>query len=136
MKSFFEWTNELTVNIEEIDSQHKEFIHLINELYISIKTGKSSEVPGNILSRVVEYATIHFATEERLMKIHGYPELANHKKEHQELKENLLELNRRFNDGQSVSAGSVAVFLKDWLTNHIRMTDMKYGSFLKIKGMI
>ncbi len=136
MKKFFKWTNELTVNIEEIDSQHKEFINLIDELYLSIKTGKSGEVLGNILSRLVEYATIHFATEERLMKIHGYSELADHRKEHQELKKNLLELNRRFNDGQPVSDGSVAIFLKDWLQKHIRMTDMKYASYLNSKGEI
>jgi len=136
MKYFFEWTDELTVNIEEIDSQHKEFISLINDLYISITTGKSSEVLGDILSRLIEYATIHFATEERLMKIHGYSELADHKKEHRELKDNLLELNRRFNRGQSVPTGSVAIFLKNWLKKHIRMTDMKYGSFIKSKGMI
>lgn len=135
MKKYFEWTDDLSVNIEEIDDQHKEFINIANGLYISIVTGKGNDALGGILSKLVEYATIHFATEERLMKIHGYSGLAVHSREHQELRKQLLKLHDRFNEGKPVPADSVANFLTDWLAKHIRMTDMQFGSFLNSKGV-
>ena len=78
---------------------------------------------------------MHFATEERLMKVHGYPGLANHKKEHDELKKHLLEINRRFNTDQLILAETVLYFLEDWADNHVKKTDMECGPFLNSKGV-
>ena len=132
---FFRWTNELSTHIEEIDNQHKEFISIVNELYEAIKTDREEGILGEILSKLIEYAIIHFTTEERLMKKYGYHDLANHKKEHHEFKKHIVELNNSFYSNQSVFAGTVLKFVKDWLTKHIKMTDMKYASFLKDKDV-
>ncbi len=132
----FQWTKELSVHIEEIDNQHKEFFSIINELNESIKTEKKEDdILGTILSQLIEYAIIHFTTEERLMKKYGYYDLANHKKEHDGFKKHILELKNKFNTDQSVSAATVAKFSKEWLTKHIKMTDMKYASFLEDKDI-
>ena len=130
---YFQWIDELSTHVEEVDIQHKEFISLINELHGAIKAGKEADVLGGILSNLIEYAIIHFATEERLMKKSGYHDLASHKKEHDEFKNHISELNNRYDNDQSVSAGTVARFIKDWLTKHIKMTDMKYAVFLQGK---
>ena len=133
---YFQWTEELSVNIEEIDNQHQQLVSLMNNLSVAIHMGKGDNVLGEILTKLSEYATIHFATEERLMKIHGYPDLANHKKEHHALKNHVLELNSRLNAGQLLPAVTVSNFLKDWIVNHFQQTDMKFGPFLNDKGVL
>lgn len=131
----FKWTDELSVNIDEIDSQHKEFIKLTNELSDAIIAGKEEDIIEETLSTLIGYANMHFASEERLMKIHGYPDLAMHKKEHSELKETILKLNHRFNTGQLAHAATIAVFLEGWITNHLQTIDKEYSSFLNSKGV-
>jgi hemerythrin len=133
---YFQWTDELSVNIEEIDSQHKEFITLTNELSGAIKIGRGFDILEETLSKLIEYAEMHFATEVRLMKVHGYPGLASHKKEHDELKKHLLEINRRFNTDKLILADTVLYFLEDWAENHVKKTDMKCSLFLNNKGVL
>ena len=90
---------------------------------------------GEIISGLVEYAIIHFTTEERLLKNYGYNDLANHKREHGEFKKHILELNNRYITDHSVSSMPLVQFVKDWFTKHIKMTDMKYVLFLKGKDL-
>ena len=132
---YFRWTEALSVHIDEIDNQHKEFISIINDLHEAIKTGTSDDVLGRILSKLNEYAIIHFVTEERLMKKYGYHDLVNHKKEHNVFKKHISDLNKKSLSNQPVSAGTVVKFIKNWLTKHIKMSDMKYASFLKDKNV-
>ena len=131
----FEWTDELSVNIDEIDSQHKKFIKLTNELSDAINAGKEKDILEETLSTLIEYANMHFASEERLMKTHGYPDLEIHKKEHDELKETILKINHRFNAGQLAHAATISAFLEGWISNHLETTDKKYSSFLNSKGV-
>ena len=133
---YLRWTDKLSVNIEEIDSQHQDLITLINDVFMAVEIGKGDDILGEALAELIEFTKIHFATEMRLMKIHDYPDLGSHEKEHDELKNHVLELNHKFNDGQSILSATVENFLKDELLNHFQKTDMKFGSFLNNKGMI
>ena len=133
---YLQWTDKLSVNIEEIDSQHKDLIALVNDVFMAVEIGKGDDILGEALGELLEFTQIHFATEVRLMKIYGYPDLASHEKEHDGLKNHVFELNRRFNTGQSIQIATVENFLMDELINHFQKVDMKFGSFLNSKGVI
>ena len=72
---YLQWTDKLSVNIEEIDSQHQDLITLINDVFKAVEIGKGDDILGEALSELIEFTKIHFATEVRLMKIHDYPDL-------------------------------------------------------------
>ncbi len=74
MSKFVEWSNELSVGIEEIDFQHKVLIDLLNEIHEAIQQRQDTEVTRNIVRRLDEYTRVHFAVEESLMRILHYPE--------------------------------------------------------------
>ncbi|MGZ6208055.1 MAG: bacteriohemerythrin, partial [Syntrophales bacterium] len=57
------WTDALSVNIKETDTQHRRLIDLINKLHDSMKVGKGNDVLGPILSDPVKYTVSHFSTE-------------------------------------------------------------------------
>ena len=129
------WKAEYSVNIKEVDDQHKKLIEMINELNDAMGQGKAKDVLGAILGRLVSYAASHFAMEERLLQAHGYEEYQDHKEKHEKMTAKVLELQRQFKDGKAAMTIEVMNFLKNWLDKHILGTDMKYSAFLNSKGV-
>jgi hemerythrin len=133
--TYFPWQNEYSVNIKQIDDQHKKLVSMVNELYDAMQKGQGREIIGKILSGILDYAKTHFTTEEQLMKIHAYADYAAHKKEHDDLTAKAVDFAKRYNQGNQNLALQVGTFLKEWLMNHIIGMDKKYSSFLNGKGV-
>jgi len=87
----------------------------------------------DILNRLVKYTVIHFNHEEEYMKLYDYPDYDSHRKEHLELTTQVQDFSKRLAEGKSSFSLELMTFLKDWLTNHILGTDMKYKSFFSNK---
>ena len=67
----FEW--KYSVNIASIDAQHQKLFAIADELHEAMRNGQAGPVLAKTLDRLVQYTKTHFANEEGLMKIHGYP---------------------------------------------------------------
>jgi len=133
--AFMDWNDNLSVNIKEIDEQHKKLLAMINELFDAMKTGKGKEVTGKTLTGLIEYVGTHFANEERLMEKHNYPGFIAHKGEHTKLTQQAKDIHHQFLQGKPVLNVELMNFLKSWLQNHILGTDKKYSPFLNGKGV-
>jgi hemerythrin len=130
------WNDNLSVNIKEIDEQHKKLIDMVNNLHSAMGSGKGKEVMGKVLTGLVDYTKTHFAAEERLMERHAYAGYVNHKSQHDALTKQVIDLHAKFQESKTVVTVEVMNFLKDWLTNHIQNTDKKYSPFLNGKGIV
>lgn len=130
-----EWSEQLSVGIQEIDEQHKVLVGLLNDLHRSIHERHGSEASRAILDKLGEYTRIHFAVEESLMRITDYPGYEVHKKEHEELIAQLVDfLNKIAAGGGSISF-QLLHFLKMWLTHHILESDKEYTPHLLKMGL-
>jgi hemerythrin len=129
------WNDNYSVKIKQIDDQHKKLINMLNELHDAMKVGKGKEVLEKILAGLIQYTVTHFAEEERLMKLHNYPDYVQHKKEHNLLMIQVNDVQKQYREGNAVLSQAVMTFLKDWLQNHIQGTDKKYAPFLNSKGV-
>ncbi|MEW6500643.1 MAG: bacteriohemerythrin [Thermodesulfobacteriota bacterium] len=129
------WKNEYSVNIKEIDDQHKKLVEMINELHDAMVAKKAKEVLGSVLGKLVNYAATHFANEEKLMQANGYPEFAAHKEKHEKMTAKVLSLQKDWQAGKATLGIEVSQFLRDWLDKHILGTDKNYGPFLNSKGI-
>ena len=129
------WTDALSVNIKEIDTQHQRLFELMNKLHEAMKIGKGNDVLGGILGDLVKYTVVHFSNEESHLKKYGYPEYVQHKKIHDDLTQKAKALKASFDQGKQTISIDVLTFLKDWLNNHILKTDKRYSSFLNGKGL-
>ena len=109
----FQWSQNLSVNIAEIDTQHKRLVDLINHLHDSMKEGKGREAMGKILKDLTDYTVYHFSTEEKLFEKYGYPESARHKKEHEDLTKQVLDIGRKYNAGDMILTMDLMNFLKE-----------------------
>jgi hemerythrin len=134
--SFFEWNNTYSVNISIIDEQHKRLISLLNELFEAMQAGKGKELLGKTLDGLVDYTRMHFGTEEKLMVEYDYPEQWRHKKEHNDLTRQVVELQIDYNAGKTQLTVPLSNFLKTWLADHILGTDKRFGAFLITKGLV
>jgi hemerythrin len=135
-KPFAEWSDELSVGIEEIDTQHKILVGLVNRLFDeTIVHQAGPEVLNEILHELIEYTIIHFAVEESLFRIFDYPHTETHTKHHNELKAQVLELQDKLKRGEAKLNTELLLFLKKWLQHHILEEDKLYGPFLVQQGV-
>ena len=130
------WSDQLSAGIEEIDTQHKKLVQLINGLHDHMLAGDAGDIMGKVLDRVIEYTVFHFGTEERLMSEYEYPQSPVHKLEHQKLVSTAVDLQNKLKTGQGHITMETMKFLKDWLQNHILKSDKVFGKFLQSKGVV
>ncbi len=129
----FEWNPAYKVNISSIDGQHQNLFRIAAELHAAMSAGKAKSALSQILDRLVQYTAVHFNYEERLMEIHGYPNLAQHRAEHQALTRKVLAFQSDFENGKGAVTVQVLHFLRDWLEKHIAGSDQCYSPFLRAK---
>jgi len=134
MSNFVEWSDALSVGIEEIDEQHKVLVELVNRMHQAIHERRGSDVVKGILAELVDYTRIHFAVEESLMRILDYPGYEQHKIVHEELFRHVIQLQGKVESGKTSIGFELMHFLKNWLTKHIMEEDMEYSSFFLSAG--
>ena len=135
MSDMFEWKPEYSVDIESIDGQHQSLLAIGHELHTAMSTGQSKAVMGKILDRLIQYTTMHFAHEERLMQSRGYPGFVGHKALHDALAAKVVQFQVDFKEGRAAVSIDLLDFLKNWLVEHIQVTDRKYAPYLLEKAV-
>jgi len=134
--ALFEWTDKFSVGVRQLDKQHQKLFFLINGMYESMSKGEGKKAVERVIENLLEYTQTHFAEEEGLMEKHGYPEYPSHRQEHLELIARVMQFQKDFLDGNAFLSVQILNFLRDWLSNHIMKTDMKYSAFFKGKGVV
>ena len=135
MSKFVEWSNELSVGIEEIDTQHQVLVDLLNQIHEAIQQRHGAEVTQDIVLKLDEYTRVHFAVEESLMRILHYPDYERHKEEHDQLIARLAGLHAKLDEGKGALGFELAQLLKHWLTKHIMEVDQRYVSHFLARGI-
>lgn len=130
-----EWDASFAVGVDKFDNAHKVLFNMVNDLADAMQQKKSKEAVGRVLNGLAEYTVNHFADEERNFAQTHYPEEAQHKALHKKLVDQVVELIGKFNAGEQLIAQDVINFLQDWLVNHIKGTDKKYGPHLNKNGI-
>ncbi|MDR3572457.1 MAG: bacteriohemerythrin [Anaerolineaceae bacterium] len=132
---FFSWDESYSVGIRQFDEHHKQLVSLVNQLYDAMLDGKGGQELHKTLDSLFEYTVFHFASEEKLLLQHGYPDYQKHFSQHSALKSKVIDYRSKVEKGQVGTSVQVANFLKEWLVNHIQVEDKKYRSFLQAKGV-
>jgi hemerythrin len=127
-----EWDERYSVGIPWIDDQHKELIRLTNDLYKGCLTGEDA-ARINFMATIkgtVDYVKHHFGMEEKLLQDIGYPQLAEHKREHEEFVKHILNEVRSFADGKKFVPNVFVRYLRDWILSHIAVSDRTYAAYV------
>lgn len=128
-----EFTDNLITGNEMIDTQHKELIEKINQLLQAVETSKDKVVAVKTLDFLNEYVCYHFKEEEKLQEQAGYPGLADHKKQHEILKNTVADLTNMLEEEEGPSNAFVEQLNKkviDWLYRHIEGFDRSVAEYI------
>jgi len=124
------WDESLSVDVDEIDEDHRRLVDLFNILSHSVAGGDSVEYIDAVLEELISCTIWHFRHEERLMVLYKYGDFVKHKTEHQELIESAKELQQKFHKANKLLTSEDVEYLADWLTGHIMGQDMRLGFYL------
>ena len=124
------WDESLSVEVDEIDEDHRRLVDLFNILSQSVAAGDSTEYIEAILEELISCTIWHFRHEERLMLLHRYDGFAEHKAEHNELIDSVRKLQQKFHKENKLLTNDDIEYLETWLTEHILGQDMKLGFYL------
>jgi len=135
--TFLRWTEKMSVGSPDLDEDHKQLFYLTNRLSDIAEGEAGSEDARQALYGLVRYAQFHFAREENVMAVCGFPEQEEHKAGHVRFVGTVDTFLKRFEKDPEAEAPAVCRelfdFLKDWLTHHILIQDMAYKSYVEAK---
>lgn len=118
------------VGVREMDTEHDLLLGVVQALEKAVDTAPRAQVDA-LLQQLSEYARVHFATEEIMMRLYAYPEFARHQLEHARLVEQIDEVRGEFTKGQVQPTRSFANALQHWFTEHIRSHDVALARFVR-----
>jgi hemerythrin-like metal-binding protein len=126
-----EWTDEMSVGIEVIDEEHRLLMDLLKRLRSAAEDFGNAATVGSVLAKLYQYSRDHFEHEEKILKASGYPDLEEHRKEHQKLKERLAKI---LNSESPSPTGSLledlVEFVESWFQDHLMTMDKRYQTWM------
>jgi len=123
-----EWKDEYSVGILEIDNQHKLLLRSFSVIEESLKLNQGWSTTHYAIDELIQLARMHFAFEETLMRMYGYPGLDVHQREHQHFFAKLDDI-ERLSLEKHVEMEMVD-FLREWVTTHILGSDQGYAKYI------
>ena len=132
-----EWNSDLSVGIEEIDTDHKELISIINKIIGEVD--KDKDLLLSHFDELEDYTRYHFSREEKLMisqclTSEDQTMVKKHIKEHHLFIKKIPELRKKIEFSASADVAYEAIdFLVSWLLNHIIEKDLSLSQCFTFK---
>ncbi len=132
---YLTWQEDFSVGVKDFDEDHKKIVNFINKLHLGFISGEGVAAMKEVLNGLVDYTAIHFKKEEDSMEKYNYPEKDTHKAAHDSMVNKVKEFQENYDQGKTAFSLELMSFLRDWLINHIRKTDMAYKKFFNDAGL-
>lgn len=130
---YIEWTKKLETGIDKIDDQHRKLIDIINKLHEFIIEKNDVSTIQDAIVDLKLYTIFHFNTEEKMFTKYDYKEedFESHIKGHKAFTDEIAHYMSADTATQQSLGEHLLKYLKEWLTGHILVSDMKFASFMK-----
>lgn len=124
------WSHDYSLGLDEIDAQHKSLFEIINKTWQAIVDRADREHILQLVEELEVYTLAHFVAEETFMRVTEFPEFDAHKQAHQRF------IARIAAEKVAIIAGGhltldLMHFLRDWLVDHILVSDKAYADFTR-----
>lgn len=138
MSKKLEWLDSYSIDIDEIDSQHKKLLSIANELYDLVEGSEQTYKlqVTKALKKLTDYTEYHFSYEEGFQTRYGYPQVEFHKMQHDQFIQQVNDEIRKLSNPTQADGVKMYEFLVNWVLNHIAKSDRVWASFVikKISG--
>jgi hemerythrin len=119
----------------DIDDEHNLQVSLLFAFRRAALERLGKDEAAELLDRFVDFTKVHFASEETLMRLYQYPQLAAHAEDHQRTLEQIAEIRDTWLAGQGEAAADLTQRLVDWTLQHIESADKAFSRYLLRLGI-
>jgi hemerythrin len=124
---FVELGYEYSLNVPELDRQHKELVKQLNDA-IKHCTGKKTDEKrfyDKNTRNSIDFLRNHFETEEKMLCKTKYEKFNSHKLEHKKILEKLIKMNDDIEKNRvELDLFYVTAFIKEQVMRHIKTYDL------------
>lgn len=131
-----EWTSDLEIGQEVIDSQHQEIFARFRKFNTACNQGKGRNELYDLHTFLQRYIQEHFEQEEQLQRESGYPEYDAHCRDHELFRHKVAELATHLGNAGATATLVIStnLALTSWLVRHIQEKDKHFADFLAARG--
>jgi hemerythrin len=121
----------VSVGYGSVDEEHAAMGLLIDRMREALE-GEGGEAEFlRLLERLIQDTSVHFLSEQRLMRTHSYPDLQGHTRDHQRLLDDLRRIQESLSSGDEAPTRATVERLRAWLADHVAGQDVPFGRFLQ-----
>jgi len=125
------WMSDWSVGSGELDEDHRRLTMLVNQLAVA-DDGDDRAMMEAVIDELIQYTEVHFRKEEDYMSRIGFPQLDQHREQHDFLTRQVMAFRTRFFNGLPGKLNDeIVAFLSDWLSRHIQGEDQQYRLFFQ-----
>jgi len=130
----FEWTPEMSVGEDHIDSQHQRLLAQVNKLLEALASEENNNIlMFETLNFFDDYIKDHFSYEEDYMRSLNYPYIKPHIEQHNDFIDHYKLFKQRVTAGieKKLLLMEVEEYIGNWWIEHIGKVDKNYYLFTK-----
>ena len=129
------WKEDVAIGIDSIDAEHRLQVGLVSALEELVRQGNDAEMIARITAQLVDFTSVHFLSEELMMRLYAYPAHDAHKLEHGRLTDQVEHIRRGLEGGNHQAALAAMVELRSWLGGHIHAMDRAFAGWCDTNGI-
>ena len=119
-----QWNDGYLIGVEELDYEHRDLFNRLNNLHQELLGQNDKENIEACLGEIHTRIMSHFALEERFMREAMTPTYEQHKREHDDFLEVIVDIIEQFRTDPDLSYGNtLEKQLRRWIVSHITTSD-------------
>lgn len=128
----YELTKDLETGNVLIDNEHRELLHMVNDLQEACAAGKGREFITPAANYLLQYVNKHFADEDALQREANYPGYEEHYKFHEDYKGKMEELvEQLLSTDANIASLAMLNQAIGKLISHIKIADRQLATYLR-----
>jgi hemerythrin len=125
------WNAALVTGHDTMDAEHRAELDLLEALGVAVAERRGPDEVRRLLSQLTEHTTLHFLSEQLLMRLSAYPQYHAHADEHDRLIDQARVLQGHIDAGEVTLTLSFIDSMKRWLVDHMQGKDLALARFLE-----
>lgn len=126
-----DWKSEYNLGVEEIDFEHRIFVSIIKKIDRAIKNSNEERSLLRLILELKKYAAFHFQSEENTMLDVKFPDVLEHKNQHERLLSKLQLIILQI-EMEQIELQKLPDFLMEWFVSHTLEEDRKLTNYLSL----
>lgn len=122
-----QWRKDFETGFPGIDFEHQTLIEAINDLHARIDQDGDGVDAIHRISEIHALVEAHFALEERIMREEGFERYPEHKADHANLLDEILDIADALRQGREMDLEkALGERVRDWFTTHFATFDRDF----------